>query len=170
MMAPLRGAARPFISTLMQTPPRAGALRLVRALVTALDRSAREVEATTGITNAQLFVLRQLAGGGNLSVNELAERLQARQNTVSALLKRLVAAGLVTRARAADDGRRAEISLTPAGRRLVRRAPRAPLEQLLGALEALSAAEVRTLSRGLAPLVARLGVAPESASVLFEHR
>ncbi|MBK9548029.1 MAG: MarR family transcriptional regulator [Gemmatimonadetes bacterium] len=154
----------------MQTTSRADALRLVRALVTVLDRSAREVEATTGITNAQLFVLRRLAAGGNPSVNELAERLHARQNTVSALLKRLVAAGLVMRARAADDGRRAVLSLTPAGRRLVRRAPPAPLEQLLGALEGMSATEVRALSRGLAPLVQRLGLAPESAPVLFEDR
>lgn len=149
---------------------RAHSLRLVRALVASLDFSAREVEATTGITNAQLFVLRQLASADHPSVNELAERLHARQNTVSALLTRLVSAGLVQRECSPLDGRRAVLSLTTAGRRLVRRAPRAPAEQLLEALKGLSLSEVRALSRGLAPLVQRLGLQPEFAPLLFENR
>ncbi len=135
-----------------------------------LDFSAREVEATTGLTNAQLFVLRQLATNDHPSINDLAQRMRARQNTVSALVTRLVSAGYVERGQSPLDGRRAVLSLTRSGRRLVKHAPPAPLEQLLAALDAMSLKEVRALARGLAPLVDRLGVKPDFAPLLFESR
>ena len=102
---------------------RSQSLQLVRALVTALDFSAREVESSTGITNAQLLLLRQLATGTHPSVSQLAERLHGRPNTVSALLSRLVAAGLAEKEKSPLDGRRVMLSITPSGRRLVARAP-----------------------------------------------
>ncbi|MEO5799809.1 MAG: MarR family transcriptional regulator [Gemmatimonadales bacterium] len=149
---------------------RAGSLRLIRALVASLDFSAREVEATTGLTNAQLFVLRQLAANDHPSINDLAQRMRARQNTVSALVTRLVSAGYVEREQSPLDGRRAVLSLTRSGRRLVKHSPPAPLERLLEALDGMSLKEVRALARGLAPLVERLGVKPEFAPLLFESR
>lgn len=168
--SPLSGAVRVFISTLMEMSDRTAALRQIRALVASLDFSAREVEASTGITNAQLFVLRQLAADDHPSVNELAERLHARQNTVSALLTRLVAAGLVQREQSPLDGRRAVLSLTREGRRLLKRAPSPPAELLLAALQQMSLKEIRQLTQGLAPLVTRLGLRPEFAPLLFENR
>lgn len=154
----------------MEVTDRAASLRMIRALVASLDFSAREVEATTGITNAQLFVLRQLAAEDHPSVNQLAERLHARQNTVSALLTRLVAAGLVQREQSPLDGRRAVLSLTREGRRLLKRAPRPPAELLIDALDQMSLREVRALTSGLLPLVTRLGLQPEFAPLLFENR
>lgn len=154
----------------MEVTDRAASLRMIRALVASLDFSAREVEATTGITNAQLFVLRQLAAEDHPSVNELAERLHARQNTVSALLTRLVTAGLVQREQSPLDGRRAVLSLTREGRRLLKRAPRPPAELLIDALDQMSLREVRALTAGLLPLVTRLGLQPEFAPLLFENR
>ena len=43
------------------TAVRAQALERVRTLVAALSHSARAVERRTGVTNAQLFLLQQLA-------------------------------------------------------------------------------------------------------------
>ncbi|MES2123581.1 MAG: MarR family transcriptional regulator [Gemmatimonadota bacterium] len=145
-------------------------LQLIRALVGVLDFSAREVESTTGITNAQLFLLRQLSAAGHPSVAELAERLRARPNTISALLTRLVAAGYVLKERSPLDGRRAVLSITPAGRRLLARAPKAAVEILLEALDAMSLREVRLLVKSLTPLITRLGLHPELAPLLFENR
>src|ERR671935_128422 len=102
---------------------RALALQCIRALVGTLSRSARAVERRTGVTNAQLFVLQQLAAGEGLSINELAARALTGQNTVSTVVARLVERGLVRRKRAEDDARRAVVSLPPAGRRLLERAP-----------------------------------------------
>ncbi|MEP6590286.1 MAG: MarR family transcriptional regulator [Gemmatimonadota bacterium] len=154
----------------MHNRARSHSLQQVRALVAALDFSAREVESSTGITNAQLFLLRQLATETHPSVSELAERLSARPNTVSALLSRLVSAGLAEKEKSPLDGRRVMLSITPGGRRLLARAPKAPVEILLAALESMSPREIRALTRGLTPLIARLGLYPELAPLLFENR
>jgi DNA-binding MarR family transcriptional regulator len=143
-------------------------LRLLRTVVARLYRSARSVESTTGITNAQLFLLRQIATGERISVNELAARVGARQNAVSPVLRRLITAGLVRKEASPADARRAELTLTPAGKRLLRRAPKPPTEVLLAALHALSPVDQRALASGLTSLVTALGLDPGAAPLLFE--
>lgn len=147
---------------------RATALTALRGLIGSLTHSARAIEAHTGITNAQLFLLRQFTTAAPLSVNELAERIHARQNTVSSVLARLTAAGLVEKVRAPDDRRRVALSLTPRGRRLLARAPASPTEGLIASLHAMPPREVRRLAVGLCALVAQLKLDIDEAPLLFE--
>lgn len=144
------------------------ALRALRSVVAALSRSARSIEWRTGFTNAQLFLLRQLATADSLSVNELAGRARTNQSTVSSVLNRIVRAGLVVRERAPDDGRRVALSLTAKGRRLLRRAPTPPTSALFDALESLTDHEARALATGLSALLAAMALKPEQAPMLFE--
>ena len=108
------------------TTVRAQALERVRTLVAALSQSARAVEHRTGVTNAQLFLLQQLADATSRSVNDLAALARTQQSTVSIVVARLVRSGLATKHRSAEDGRVAVISITPKGRRLLAHAPVAP--------------------------------------------
>lgn len=147
---------------------RGDALRALRALVAALSRSARSIEWRTGFTNAQLFLLRQLAAADRLSVNELAARARTNQSTVSSVLGRVVRAGLVDRARSPQDRRRVALSLTSKGRRLVRRAPTPPTSALFHALESLTDAHARALAEGLGALLVALGLEPDGSPMLFE--
>ena len=139
-------------------------------LVAALSRSARAVERQSGITNAQLFVLQQLAEHGPQSVGELALRAHTQPSTASIVASRLVTRGLARKARAADDARRMVLSLTPAARRLVRAAPKPPLTLLIAALERLPAREARALVLGLRALLRELKLAPIAPPLLFEDR
>ena len=77
------------------------------------------------MSGAQLFVLQHLADAAPaaLSLSALAERTHTHASSVSAVAARLHARGLVARRAAADDARRAELSLTPAGTRLLEKAP-----------------------------------------------
>jgi MarR family transcriptional regulator, lower aerobic nicotinate degradation pathway regulator len=143
-------------------------LRLLRTLIASLSRSARAIAADTGVTNAQLFLLRQIGSDGGLSVNQLAEMVHARQNTVSAVLRHLARDGWVEKSVSPTDGRRAVIRLSPAGRRLLRRAPAAPTEQLLAALQSLDPRHRRALTEGLRALVSELELEPDQAPLLFE--
>ena len=113
---------------------RAQALERLRTLISALSHSARAVERSTGITNAQLFLLQQLAEADFLSVNDLAARARTQQSTVSIVIARLVRAGLAAKRRSADDRRIAIVSLTPKGRRLLTYAPAPPTSALLRAI------------------------------------
>jgi len=146
------------------------ALALLRALVGGLSASARAVEARTGVTNAQLFLLRALAADGPLAIGELARRARTQPSTVSIIVARLARGGLVAKTRSPEDRRRAVVSITPAGRRLVRAAPVPPTARLLRVLDHLTDREARTLARGLDLLVTRLAFAVAAPPLLFEEQ
>jgi DNA-binding MarR family transcriptional regulator len=71
-----------------------------------------------GITYPQYLVLMLLWEQDGQTVGQLGARLALDSGTLSPLLKRLTAAGLVTRHRRADDERSVSIRLTDAGRAL----------------------------------------------------
>lgn len=81
-----------------------------------------------GLTYPQYLVMLVLWETDGKSVSELGERLQLDSGTLTPLLKRLEAAGLVRRERAADDERRVLVHLTSEGRALRRRALQVPKE------------------------------------------
>ncbi len=140
----------------------------LRLIVRDLRLSAREVERAAGVTGAQLFVLQQLAGGGGLSVNELAERTKTDQSSVSVIVKRLVDAGVVARRPSKKDARRVELRLTPAGRKVMARAPEPSQSRLLAALGRLRARDLEALRGALDALVREMGLEKETAEMFFE--
>src|SRR6201993_3986275 len=80
-----------------------------------------------GVTYPQYLVLVVLWERGAQGVGELASALQMDLGTLSPMLKRLEAKGLVTRRRQATDERRVLVDLTPKGVSLRKRT-----EQMLG--------------------------------------
>ena len=75
-----------------------------------------------GLTYPQYLVMMLLWEQDNQTVGQLGTRLALDSGTLSPLLKRLTAAGLVTRHRRVEDERSVSISLTDAGRALRERA------------------------------------------------
>jgi DNA-binding MarR family transcriptional regulator len=148
---------------------RTQALHRVRTLISALSHSARAVERSTGVTNAQLFLLQQLESTAALSVSDLAARARTQQSTVSIVVARLVRAGLAAKRKSAEDGRIAAVSITPKGRRLLAHAPAPPTSLLLHAIEALSDRDARALAAGLHALISALDLTPPEITMLFEH-
>ncbi len=71
--------------------------------------------ARLGLTYPQFVTLLALWQGDGLGVAELAHRLRLDASTLSPLLKRMEAMGLVERRRCTRDERRVTIHLTPAG-------------------------------------------------------
>ncbi len=146
----------------MISDPSTRAIDALRRIVRALLVSAHDLEQQAGITSAQRFVLEQLADGPVASVNALAARTHTRQATVSVVLTRLEARGLIRRDRDPRDRRRAAVALTAAGRRLLRRSEVPVQAHLIGALASMSARDVRTLAQSLERWVAaaHLGATP----------
>src|ERR671916_175303 len=88
---------------------------LVKAGQRELERQANEAMKPLGLTAPQADALTVIGQAGPLSLKELGELLIAEAGHPSRLVDRLVEAGLVARQPAADDRRRVELSLTPAG-------------------------------------------------------
>ncbi|MGW0282539.1 MarR family winged helix-turn-helix transcriptional regulator [Streptomyces sp. NPDC003236] len=111
----------------------AGSLLLDDQLCFALYAAQRAVTAAyrpllddLGLTYPQYLVLLVLWERGETSVKELAGALRLDYGTVSPLLKRLAAAGLVRRERAAGDERSVLVACTGRGEQLRERAARVP--------------------------------------------
>jgi MarR family transcriptional regulator, organic hydroperoxide resistance regulator len=80
-----------------------------------------------GVTYPQYLVMVVLWERGGQGVGNLASALQMDLGSLSPMLKRLEAKGVVTRRRPAEDERRVLVDLTPKGSALRKRA-----EQMLG--------------------------------------
>jgi MarR family transcriptional regulator, organic hydroperoxide resistance regulator len=79
-----------------------------------------------GLTYPQYLALLVLWEQDGLGVSDLGERLYLDSGTLTPLLKRMEAAGLVSRLRDVQDERRVQVRLTAAGRALKARAARIP--------------------------------------------
>lgn len=77
---------------------------------------------TLGVTYPQYLVLMTLWEEDGARVSRIGERLHLDSATLTPLLKRLEAHGLVERRRSTADERVVEIFLTPKGKRLERKA------------------------------------------------
>lgn len=145
----------------------ASAVVSVRRLVRVLRLHDQRTQAVAGVSAAQLFVLQQLGTGGELSLNDLAERTLTDRSSVAEVVDRLQVQGWVVRQVDSADRRRAAVRITAAGRRLLARAPEAPATALIAALTALSRPERSALARSLVRLNQALGAADEPATMLF---
>ncbi|WP_337171788.1 MarR family winged helix-turn-helix transcriptional regulator [Gemmatimonas aurantiaca] len=146
------------------------ALDALRHLVRALAGSSRAVEAGTGISGAQLFVLRTLSEQTHpVSVNDLAELTLTHQSTVSGVVTRLVDQALVKRTRAAGDARRVELVITARGRTLLGKAPPTIQTQLVEGIARLPAAQRRTLADTLEAWLDASGIDRGTVVMFHEH-
>jgi len=108
-------------------------LALERQVCFALAVAAREVIGLyrpvlepLGLTHPQYLVMLALWERDERSLRDLADTLALDPGTLSPLLKRLEAAGLIRRERHSGDERLLAVTLTPEGRRLRRRAEKVP--------------------------------------------
>ena len=143
-------------------------LALERQVCFALSIAARSVLSIyrpilepMGLTHPQYLVMLALWGRSPLAVKELIETLQLDGPTLSPMLKRLEAAGLVTRTRDPNDERQLRVDLTEKGHALRQQAlnvPPAVVAQL-----GMSLGELEELHKGLTALndaARRAGVKP----------
>ena len=80
-----------------------------------------------GLTYTQYLVMMALWEYGEMSVSEMGERLFLDSGTLTPLLKKMEAHGLLVRVRSQEDGRRVDVSLTDEGLSLKEKARAVPL-------------------------------------------
>lgn len=143
-------------------------MNALRRLVRALRISTVAVKRTSGISGAQLFVLRELVERPGQSLRDLVTRTLTSQSTVSEVVARLVEARLVSRRAAPDDARRAVLSPTPAGRALLRAAPPTVQADLVDGLRRISPGSLRALADGLEQWLTAAGLSDVPPTMFFE--
>ena len=96
----------------------------VYALSHAFTEIYRPILAPLGLTYPQYLAMRILWRGGGGTVGEIGRALGLTSSTLTPLLKRLEAAGLVQRRRDPEDERRVLVDLTETGRAMAPEADR----------------------------------------------
>ncbi|MFC5178452.1 MarR family winged helix-turn-helix transcriptional regulator [Nocardioides taihuensis] len=106
-----------------------------------------------GLTFAryEALVLLVFSSRGSLPLGKMGERLQVHPTSVTSIVQRLDAAGLVVRRRHPEDGRAVLAEITEEGRRLVETATRDLVSADFG-LGSLSDDQLAALSTLLAPV------------------
>jgi MarR family transcriptional regulator, organic hydroperoxide resistance regulator len=99
-------------------PPTESSGYLVRDAHRAFQRLLERRIAAYGLKRGQWYFLRVLWTEDGLSQRELSARVGMREPTTVIALRSMERAGLIRRARSADDRRRSQVRLTPKARRL----------------------------------------------------
>ncbi len=120
----------------------------------AMSRAYKPHLDALGLTYPQYVAMLVLWERDGLTVSEIGERLYLDSGTLTPLLKRLEAAGYISRLRDAADERRVLIQLTAAGRKLKARAAPVPGCMLEAAQCSLN--ELQALTRQVQQLRDRL--------------
>ncbi len=143
------------------TTPATDWLRLDQQICFSLNAASRAFNGVyrvvlkdLGLTYPQYLVMLVLWEHGELPVKKLGEHLRLDSGTLSPLLKRLEAAGLVRRERSVRDERSVEVRLTAEGVALRERATEVP--RRIAAATGLDLAEVQDLRTRLDRLTAAL--------------
>jgi DNA-binding MarR family transcriptional regulator len=129
----------------------------------AMTAAYRPILADLNLTYPQYLVLLVLWEDERVTVRRLGERLHLDSGTLSPLLKRLELNGFVRRERSRDDERLVEVTLTPAGRRLERKAQCIPAE--LGALTGISEKQATDLRDAVRQLTDALSASSRRESI-----
>ena len=100
------------------------ALIALRQIQRRTEQASKRLAAMAGMTPSQLLVLQILSErGGEVSVGEVSKMTQLKHATITSLVDKLVARGLLSRRRCEDDRRRVWLTLMPEGQAAITSAP-----------------------------------------------
>jgi len=100
----------------------------LRRILRATEIFGRELARSAGLTAVQFRVLQVVAETGQTAAKAISTRMGVSQATITALVDKLVAQGMVMREKSQTDRRQTNIIITEHGRRTVEDTPD-PLQQ-----------------------------------------
>ena len=95
----------------------------LRRIIRAIDLRSKQLSREVGLTGPQLLVLQNIGAQPNIMVRQIADNINLSPATVTSILDRLEARGLVNRVRSTEDKRKVAISLTDSGQASLEAAP-----------------------------------------------
>lgn len=128
-------------------------MRALWALDHAFQSASKRMETRLGVTAPQRIVVRIVGRFPRISAGEVAEILHVHPSTLTGVLKRLEARGVLARTADPKDGRRALLSLTPRGRELDQLRTgtvESAVRKVLARIPAQTSRSARTLAEALA--------------------
>ena len=110
------------------TPITEEVLASIRKLIRASDVYSSKVRQISGLTSAQLLLLRAIDNKPSATLGQLASQISLSQATTSTIIKRLESGGYICKTRSDVDRRKSQVFLTESGLEALVNAPN-PLDQ-----------------------------------------
>ncbi|MBO9490041.1 MarR family transcriptional regulator [Endozoicomonas sp. G2_1] len=95
----------------------------LRKVIRAIDLRSKELSRDVGVTGPQLLVMQNIGREPGIMVRQIAENINLSPATVTSILDRLEAKGLVQRIRSTEDKRRVGVFLSEQGQTMLQDAP-----------------------------------------------
>ena len=130
----------------------------LRPALLRVSRRLRQEAHKAGVSALDALLLNQIGRNPGVGVCDLADSEQLSRPTMSGHIKRLEAAGWITRADSATDGRRSGLAITPAGQAQLEEIRRRRNDWLAARLARLPDAARRQLDAARGPLLQLLSL------------
>ena len=101
----------------------------LRKIIQAIDIHSKTLNKKFGITGPQLIVLQEILNHGQISITPLSKTTSLSQATITDITKRLESKGLIERNKLENDRRSVGLSLTQAGKDIMKNLP-SPLQEV----------------------------------------
>lgn len=95
----------------------------LRKIIRAIDMHSRKLNKDVGLTGPQLMILQNVGKNDGVMVREIADTINLSSATVTSVLDRMEARGLVKRVRSTIDKRKVGVYLTDKGELALSTAP-----------------------------------------------
>lgn len=99
------------------------ALIALRQIQRRTEHASKKLAAQAGLTPSQLLVMQILAERGETSAGQISEMTQLKHATITSLVDKLEARGLLNRRKCEEDRRRVWLTLLPEGEAVITSAP-----------------------------------------------
>jgi len=140
-------------------------LRQFRQVFNAVKAHFQQVEKTVGIGGAQVWALSVVRDNPGIGVGALARTMSIHQSTASNLVRTLIDREMVLGVKEGADRRAVQLSLLPAGAKVLKNAP-GPFAGLLpDALKSLPPETLARLSEDLGQLIVAIAADEAGASI-----
>ena len=151
------GNADPVEARASTLPDALQFMRLLWAIVHGLQKRSKRMSSDLGVTGPQRLALRVIGLFPGVSAGTLASILHVHPSTLTGVLRRLAARGMLRRSEHVGDRRRAVLTLTTKGARVNAIRAGTVESAVIEALEAVPAPDRHSAQRVLSRLARSLG-------------
>ena len=125
----------------------------LRRIVKTIQNYSQQVSSEFGVTGPQLWALKAILEHGALPLGQLSKTMYLHPSTVTGVVDRLEGKGYVVRERDTADRRVVTVSLTPAGKELVKKAPNPVQGKMIYGLRKLKRDELHVIYESIRKLM-----------------
>ncbi|MDT8390666.1 MAG: MarR family winged helix-turn-helix transcriptional regulator [Lentisphaeria bacterium] len=126
----------------------------LRRIIRAVDIYSRRLNSQVGLTSPQLICLQSVVRGKRLTLSMVTKDVSLSGSTITGIVDRLEAKGLLVRERSRTDRRKVYLKPTPAGVEVVKASPSLLQDTFANALRKLAEDEQINIAESLERIVA----------------